>query len=83
MRCLTVMQMWYKMELKELQKWIDKCYRYVCSDRNGQPLRQMSERRVNMVDVRERLGAKSIAWKVEKRVLERIGHVLRMGNERC
>ena len=36
---------------------------------------------MNMVDVRERLGVKSVAWKVEK-VLERLGYVLRMGNER-
>ena len=75
-------RVWYKRELKKVQKWMDKCYRYVWSDRNGQPLRQMSERGVNMVDVRERLGVKSVAWKVEKRVLERIRHVLRMGNER-
>ena len=35
-----------------------------------------------MVDVRERRGVESVAWKTKKRVLERIGHVLRMGNER-
>ena len=34
-----------------------------------------------MIDVREMLGVKSIAWKIEKRVLERIGHVMRMGND--
>ena len=61
---------------------MDKCYRYVWSDRNGEPLRQMEERGVNMQDVRNRLGVKSVRWKVEKRVLERIGHVVRMGNER-
>ena len=75
-------RVWYKRELKEVQKWMDKCYRYVWSDRNSQPLRQMSERGVNMVDVRERLGVKSVTWKVEKKVLERIGHVLRIGNKR-
>ena len=32
--------------------------------------------------LREMLGVKSIAWKIEKRVLERIGHVMRMGNDR-
>ena len=35
-----------------------------------------------MYDVRSELGVKSVRWKVEKRVLERIGHVLRMGDER-
>ena len=75
-------RVWYKRDVKRLQKWMDKCYRYVWSDRNGQPLRQMSERGMNMTDVRERLGVKTVEWKIEKRVLERIGHVLRMGNER-
>ena len=35
-----------------------------------------------MQDVRNVLGVKSVRWKIEKRVLERIGHVARMGNER-
>ena len=42
----------------------------------------MEERAVNMQDVRNRLGVKSVRWKIEKRVLERIGHVVRMGNDR-
>jgi hypothetical protein len=75
-------RVWYKKDIKRVQKWMDKCYRYVWSDRKGQPLRQMSERGVNMTDVRVRLGVKSVAWKIERRVLERIGHVMRMGNER-
>ena len=54
-------RVWYKRNLKEVQKWMDKCYRYVWSDRNGQLLKQKSERGVNMVDVRERLGMKSVA----------------------
>ena len=68
--------------MKHLQSWMDKCYRYVWSDRNGEPLRQMVERGVNMQDVRSCLGVKSVRWKIEKRVLERIGHVVRMGNDR-
>ena len=68
--------------MKKLQQFMDRCYRYVRSDRNGEPLRQMEERGVNMQDVRNRLGVKSVRWKIEKRVLERIGHVVQMGNER-
>lgn len=75
-------RMWYKKDVKRLQKWMDKCYRYVWSDRNGEPLRQMSERGVNMYDVRRMLGVKSVEWKIERRVLERIGHVMRMKNDR-
>jgi len=75
-------RMWYKKDMNRLQRWMDKCYRYVWSDRNGQPLRQMSARGMNMQDVRSSLNVKSVRWKIEKRVLERIGHVIRMGNER-
>ena len=75
-------RMWWKKDMKRLQSWMDKCYRYVWSDRNGEPLRQMQERHVNMQDVRNRLNVKSVQWKIEKRVLERIGHVMRMGNDR-
>ena len=75
-------RVWYKRDMKRLQRWVDKCYRYVWSDRNGEPLRQMEARGVNMQDVRSCLGVKSVRWKIEKRVLERIGHVVRMGNER-
>ena len=35
-----------------------------------------------MQDARCCLGVKSVRLKVEKRVLERIGHVIRMGNDR-
>ena len=75
-------RVWYKKDLGKLQKWMDKCYRYVWSDRNGEPLRQMEARGCNMQDVRSCLGVKSVRWKIEKRVLERIGHVVRMGNDR-
>merc|ERR1711989_49033 len=66
-------RVWYKRDMKKLQKWVDKCYRYVWSNRNGEPLRQMEARGVNMQDVRVCLGVKSVRWKIEKRVLERIG----------
>ena len=64
-----------------LQKWMDKCWRYVWSNRKGETLRQMQARGENMYDVRARLGVKSVQWKIEKRVSERIGHVMRMKDE--
>ena len=42
----------------------------------------MAERHENMTDVRQRLGIKSVERKIERRVLERIGHVMRMENDR-
>ena len=35
-----------------------------------------------MQDIRNSLNFKSIRWKIEKRTLERIGHVLRISNKR-
>ena len=73
---------WDRREFKRLQSFMDKCYRYVWSSRREQPLRRMQELHVNMWDVRSMLGVKSVRWKVEKRVYERIGHVMRMDDER-
>ena len=42
----------------------------------------MQEEGYNMQDVRNELGVKSVRWKIEKRVLERIGHVMRMEDDR-
>ena len=75
-------RVWYKKDVNKLQRWMDKCYRFVWSDRNGEPLRQMAERHVNMTDVRQSFGIKSVEWKIERRVLERIGHEMWMENDR-
>ena len=42
----------------------------------------MEESGKNMQDVRNELKIKSIRWKIEKRVLQRIGHILRMDDRR-
>ena len=42
----------------------------------------MQEKKVNMFQVRKDLGVGSLKMKIEKRTLERIGHVLRMKNDR-
>ena len=31
-------RVWYKRDVNKLQRWMVKCYRYVWSDRNGEPL---------------------------------------------
>ena len=61
---------------------MDRCYRYIWGNKRQPPLIQMQEERKNMFDVRAELGVKSIRWKIEKKVLERIGHVMRMGDDR-
>ena len=59
----------WKVDLGKLQRWVYKCYRYIWSSGNRE--RKLAGHE-NMEDVK---------WKVEKRVLERIEHVFRMGNE--
>ena len=49
---------------------------------NGEPLRRTEASGVNIQDVRTCLGVKSVRLKIEKKVLERIRLVVRMGNER-
>ena len=61
---------------------MDRKYRYIWSRKNKPPLIQMQEEHKNMQDIRNVLKVKSIRWKVEKRCLERIGHVMRMEDER-
>ena len=65
-------RVWYVRDIKRLQVWMDKLWRYVWSNRNGQSLRQTQRRGENMADVRKGLGVRSVRWKIEKKVLERI-----------
>ena len=73
---------WYKKDTDNLQRWTDKCLRYIWSNKTCPPLRQMQREHKNMQDVRNELDIRSIRWKVEKRVLERVGHTMRMENNR-
>ena len=75
-------RVWQVGEIKKLQKFIDRAYRYVWSRKTKPPLIQMEEERKRMEDVRKELGVQSLRWKIEKRVLERIGHVMRMADDR-
>ena len=45
-------------------------------------MRQMERNRMNMQDVRNELGVKTIRSKIEKSHLVRIGHIARMSDER-
>ena len=74
-------RVWYRSEYKRLQNFMDKCYRHVWSSRREQPLRRMQAMGLNMWDLRSKLGVKSVRWKIEKRVYERIGHVMRISDE--
>ena len=74
-------RVWELREIKKLQSCMDKMYRNIWSSKTKPPLVQMQEEHKNMQDVRNSLGVKSIRSKVEKRVLERIGHVMRLEDD--
>ena len=75
-------RVWNTGEINRLQKQVDRAYRYVWSRGNEPPLMQMQREKRNMADVRKELKVKSLRWKIEKRALERLGHVMRMDNGR-
>ena len=72
---------WFVRDIKKLQSQVDKMYRHIWC-KNQAPLIKMQEEGINMQDIRNKLGIKTIRWKVEKRVLQRIGHVFRMKDDR-
>ena len=71
-------RVWHVREIRRLQSFMDRCYRYIWGNKRQPPLLQMQAEQKNMYDVRKELGVQSVRWKIEKRVLERIGHVFRM-----
>ena len=73
---------WQAGEIKKLQSCVDKMYRYIWSSKVKPPLIQMQEMGVNMQDIRTELGIGSIRVKIEKRCLERLGHLMRMDDNR-
>jgi hypothetical protein len=75
-------RVWYERNIKRMQSFMDRGYRHIWAYKKGLPLVKMQEKGVNMYDVRKELGIRSLKSKIEKRVLERMGHVLRMGKER-
>ena len=75
-------RVWYVREVNRLQRFMDRIYRYIWSRKTKPPLIQMQEEMKNMFDVRRELGVSTVRWKLEKRVLERVGHVLRMDDSR-
>ena len=68
-------------EIKSFQRFCDKKYRYIWSNRNGEPLRPIQEYGVNMADIRNQLQVSSIRKKLEVAHLIRMGHILRLRDE--
>ena len=65
-----------------MQTFVGKKYRYIWSEKNGEPLRQMQKQGVNMADIRKELKVSTIRNKIEKAHLMGMGHILRMSDDR-
>ena len=72
----------YKSEVKQLQKAMDRRYRLIWGSGNKEPLREMEKKHLNMWDVRRQLGVEIIGTKIEIAHLRRIGHVLRLPDDK-
>ena len=73
---------WHISEINQIRRAVDKTYRYVWSDMKSPPLIEMTKKGVNMFEVQEQLGVTMIKTKITKRTVQRIGHDLRMDNNR-
>ena len=51
---------WYASDIKNLQSSVDKCYRYIWSNKKHPALIEMRDKGKNMQDVRNELGVKSL-----------------------
>ena len=71
-----------KGEIKKMQQWIDRRYRYKWSNKKEPPLKTMQRIKHNMQDLRNSLQINTLQWKIEQRILQRIGHVMRLDNSR-
>ena len=74
---------WNIAEINKLQRVVDEAYRYIWSKKNKGPVRiQMETEKVNMFGIRKLLGIESLRAKIERRSLQRMGHVFRTSNDR-
>ena len=72
----------YESEINKIQREIDRLYRSIWASKNKPPINQIQEKSINMFGVRKQLTIDSMELKIEKRHLIRIGHILRMDNNR-
>ena len=73
---------WHRSEINQIRRAVDKIYRYIWSDNECPPQIEMTKKGVNMFEVQEQLGVTMIKMKITKRTVQRIGHDLRMDNNR-
>ena len=74
---------WSVTDTSKIQSIVDKASRFVWNNGKGQTLMRMQYESVNIYEIRRQLGIVSVRTKIEMRALYRLGHVLRMPNDRC
>ena len=75
-------QTWNVSEKNRIQRKVDQCYRYVWSSKTQPPLKEMEQKHKNRWNLRKELRIKSVRSKIEKRSMERLGHIIRMPDDR-
>ena len=73
---------WNVSEINRIQRKVDQCYRYVWSSKTQPPLKEMEQKHKNSWNVRKELRIKSVRSKIEKRSMKRLGHMIRMPDDR-
>ena len=75
-------QTWHLREIKTLESSVDRMFRYIWSNKRRPPLIHMQQEGVNLQDIRSDFDIKTLRWKIEKRCLERISHIMRIEDNR-
>ena len=73
---------WIISEINKIQNEEDKCYRYAWSSKNQAPLKEMEQKHKNRWNMRKEIRVKSIRLKIKKRSMERLGHMMRMPDDK-
>ena len=73
---------WTPTDIQKFQSVADRAYRFVWNNGKPHTLIRMQNEGVNSYEIRRQLNIESIRTKIECRALERMGHVLRMSDER-
>ena len=65
-------------DIKKLQKFADRAYRYKRNNGKLRALIRMQEEKINSFEIRRQRQIDSMRTKIEIIALERLGHILRM-----
>ena len=73
---------WTATDIQKMQSVPDNANRWIWNHKRGLAKLRMQKEHVNTYEIRGQLGIASMRAKIETRTLSKIGHILRMPNER-